>query len=63
MLSFDQPLAIFVVIALAAWGGMYVFRLVRLGIRGRRDAADEEIKERTQRMLEQYRRSKGKRGD
>lgn len=61
MLSFDDPLTLFIVVALAAWGGRYAFKLVRLGAASRSDAASDELAERTQRLLEQYRRQSGKR--
>lgn len=61
MLSFDNPFTLFIVIALAAWGGRYVFKLVRLGATSRSDAASDELAERTQRLLETYRRQSGKR--
>ena len=54
MLSFNDPLTMILVLALSAWGGMYVFRLVRLGIGSRQEPDD--LGERTERLLSEYRR-------
>lgn len=57
MLSFDDPLTLLIVLALAAWGGLYAFKLVRLGVQAKQRDADEALEERTQRLLQRYRRN------
>lgn len=54
MLSFNDPLTLILVLALSAWGGMYVFRLIRLGIGSKKK--QDDLGERTERLLSEYRR-------
>ncbi|MDE2995779.1 MAG: hypothetical protein OXT73_03430 [Bacteroidota bacterium] len=60
MFSFEHPLPLVLVILLAAWGGFYVFRLLRLRVKST-DRKQDELNERTARLLDRYRRSKGRR--